>query len=58
MTKLFTSMCYIYIIFIFMLNKFAIPDHQNLPSYDMSTESERPLISDALVVLHSHVKHQ
>lgn len=41
-----------------MLNKFAIPEHQNLPSYDMSTESERPLISDALVVLHSHVKHQ
>lgn len=41
-----------------MLNKFAIPDHQNLPSYDMSTESEIPLISDALVVLHSHVKHQ
>lgn len=26
-----------------MLNKFAIPDHQNLPSYDMSTESEETI---------------
>lgn len=34
----------------------AIPDHQNL--YDMSTESESPLITDVLVVLHSQVKHQ